>query len=328
MRPLLFALLACAFPFANPHAAAQSSAGHNTYRFFNSEHRFTAVTAEVGTIGLVRETPDNQTIAIDQNFLPLADANSLQGSMQFGFNTELDIHNVRPWLGGTDLQFGYFGINSLDAEMTVVPVGVTSTNVSSVFFNSIPVNPPTTTNIHYSSNLYSAEANLLVASNYRLRPLVGLRYFKLEDSYDTFNFSGGQRFGGFSLTNNSLYGGQFGLEADVLRRSCWSLYASGKVGAMHNDVEGSAIARDSAGNTTVKNYSDSSYANLVDGEAGVRYTLAGPLSFKVGYRSIFVSKLATGIDQNESVRLLAPGETVSFNSQHWHGIDLTAELTF
>ena len=328
MRHPVIAALAIAIQLVATHSFAQYPQSSPQYQFLDSSHHQAVVTAEFGTLGLVREAPDSQTIAIDDSFQPLYNADSLQGSMQFGFTTELDIHNVRPWFGGTDLQFGYFGINSLDAETTVAADGVTSTTVSSVFFNSIPVNPLSTTNISYSSNLYSAEANVVMASNYQVRPIVGFRYFKLEDSYDAFDFTGGQRFGGFSLTNNSMYGGQLGLEGEMFRRSSWSLYASGKVGAMHNDVEGSAIALDSAGTTTVKNYSDSSYATLVDGGVGLCYHVVGPLTLKVGYRSLFASKVATGIDQNGSVRLLSPGETVVFNSQQWHGIDLGAVFEF
>ena len=109
------------------------------------------VVIDVGTIGLVREVPDDQVLAFDENAVPILNANSMQGSMQFGFKAMLDVRDVQPWFGGTDLQLGYFGINSLDAGATV-----NALEVNSIFFQVFPANPPTSFNFNYSSNLYSS----------------------------------------------------------------------------------------------------------------------------------------------------------------------------
>ena len=104
------------------------------------------VVIDVGTIGLVREVPDDQVLAIDENADPILNANSMQGSMQFGFKAMLDVRDVQPWFGGTDLQLGYFGINSLDAGATV-----NALEVNSIFFQVFPLNPPTSFNLYTSS---------------------------------------------------------------------------------------------------------------------------------------------------------------------------------
>ena len=74
--------------------------------FVGDRSRIERVVVDVGTIGLVREVPDSQVLALDENGIPLLNANSLQGSMQFGFKAMLDVRDVRPWFGGTDLQLG------------------------------------------------------------------------------------------------------------------------------------------------------------------------------------------------------------------------------
>ena len=287
--------------------------------FADDRTRMERVVVDVGTIGLVREVPDSQVLALDENGVPLLNANSLQGSMQFGFKAMLDVRNVRPWFGGTDLQLGYFGINSLDAGATV-----NAQEVNSIFFQVFPLNPPTSFNFNYSSNLYSGEANLRFASNHRVRPITGLRYFKLEDTYDVFQQVGANgRSGFFSLTNNSMFGGQLGLEGDLWQTRRVNLYGFGKVAAMHNEVEGTATAQNG-----FRIYSDSSYTTLVDGGVGANIRFAGPLSFKVGYRSLFASDVALGIDQNAALSLANPNGAVQFNSQHWHGLDLAAVFEF
>lgn len=282
------------------------------------------VAVEIGTLGLVREEPNDVLLAVDQNGAPLLNASQFQGDIQFGLKTSVDFRNVRNWFGGTDLQLGYFGINSLDAGRTA-----TAQEINYIFFNSFPVNRPSTINFHYSSNIYSGEANLRLANWRRIRPITGLRYFKLEDTFDTFNPSGsGTRIGGFSTTNNSMFGGQFGLEGDLWRRRRFDIYSFGKVGLMHNRIEGSASAANANSAPVTRNYSDSHFATLVDAGVGANIRVAGPLSFKVGYHALYASQLALGIDQTTSVNLLSSAGAIAFNSQQWHGLDFVSVWEF
>ena len=120
-----------------------------------------------------------------------------------------------------------------------------------------------------------------------------------------------------------MFGGQFGLEADLWQTRGINFYGFGKVGAMHNEVEGTATALNG-----FRIYSDSSYSTLVDAGVGANIRFAGPLSFKVGYRSLFASDVALGSDQNAALPLFDPSGAVQFNSQHWHGLDLAAVCEF
>jgi hypothetical protein len=114
------------------------------------------------------------------------------------------------------------------------------------------------------------------------------------------------------------------LEADFYRNQRVNYYGFGKVAAMHNEVEGTATARNG-----FRIYSDSTYTTLVDAGVGANIQFAGPLSFKVGYRSLFASDLALGIDQNAALPLFDPSiGAVQFNSQHYHGLDLAAIFVF
>lgn len=278
---------------------------------------------QLGVLGLVRERPDSQILADDENINPTLNATELQGSMQVGVNTLVDFYNVHRALGGTDVQFGYFGINSLDAEEQI-----SSGEVILVFCNSYPVNPPPDSTFLYSSNLYSGEANLRSMSRARIRPIAGLRFLKLEDQFDIYHDVSGTKSGGFSKTNNHLFGGQFGAEADVMRFGQTRWYARGKFSTMHNQVDGSARAADSTGNAVEKYYGDMHFATLVDAGTGLDIGLAGPLTLRVGHRALVAGGVATGLDQSRSINLLATGEKMVFGSQQWHGIDLAAMLCF
>ncbi len=278
---------------------------------------------QLGVLGLVRERPDSQVLALDENSLPLLNARDMQGSMQFGMEALIDFNNVQPWLGGTDIQFGYFGINSLDAEQSIA-----APEVNAVFFNTLPITPPTDSIFLSSTNLYSGEANLRFLSTSRIRPLVGLRFLKVEDQYDVYQYSSGMQVGGYSKTNNHLFGGQFGAEADIMRFGQTRVYANGKFGTMLNQVDGSARAADATGAGVEKYFGDQHFSTLVDAGTGLDIGLGGPLSLRVGYRFLMASALAVGLDQNNSMFLLSPGETVVFNSQQWHGLDLAATLSF
>lgn len=314
-------------PAAFAGHGAHAVMSRNDFRIpsISESRRLASLRAEVGVFGLMRESPDGQVLAVDETFTPILDASEMQGSMQFGLRALIDVCQISQRAGGVDFQAGYFGINSLDAETTLASV-----EVSPVFFNSIPVTPLPTANIIYSSNIYSGEANLKFFTSGRIRPIIGLRYFKLEDYYDAFNHGVPPiiRTGGFSVTNNSLFGAQFGLEADVWETRWHRFYASGKFGVMDNDIEGAANAADALGNETTKNYAAGKFATLVDAGAGVELSVAGPLSVRIGYHALFASGLALGIDQNDSVRLLTPGETVVFNSQQWHGVNFTTLWEF
>ncbi len=305
-------------PLANP--ALVSSGQVNYWQGYQGQAVYVdRMYVDIGTIGLVREVPDSQVIAVDALGDEILNADKLQGSMQFGTKAMVGFRDVKPWFGGTDLQLGYFGINSLDGDARV-----NSTQVYSVFFKAYPLNPPPSFDFTYSTNLYSGEANLLFGSRNQFRPIVGLRYFKLEDTYDVFNSTDTTRTGFYSLTNNSLFGGQLGLEGDLWQGRRVSLYGFGKVAAMNNDVEGTATAANG-----FKNYSDSTYTTLVDAGTGANIRVAGPLSFRVGYRSLFASALALGIDQNEAIAIYPSGpSSVKYNSQHWHGIDIAAVFVF
>lgn len=308
----------------NPNSGGFRSWLHQLHR----DSEYPIISAELGVIGLVREQPDSQILAFDENLVTLFNADQLQGSMQFGFEALIDTYEFFPQFGGVDWQWGYFGINSMDAETTVAAEPF----VQPWFFNRFAAEPESSLNIIYSSNLYSGETNFRFRSRRRIRPVVGLRYFKLEDSYDAFHHGTGSfsQEGFFSATNNKLFGGQFGAETDFWITRFTKVYANGKYGAMYNTIDGSATAADPvSGDDLIRYFSDSSYSSFVDAGVGLVTEFAGGLSFRVGYRTIFASHLALGIDQNEAIDILGSGDAiVAYNSQQWHGLDLTAILAY
>lgn len=280
------------------------------------------VGAEVGVIGLVRQKPSAQILAFDRSFNVLLDADELQGEMQFGLSTKIDVYQVSNAWGGLDLQLGYWGINSMDATRTLV-----ADQVRTIFFQRTTAAVLTTMNYNYSSNLYSGEANLRMRNTARVRPLVGMRYLKLEDTFDHFNFANGGVIGFFSLTNNSLYGAQVGLEATVLRYRSWDWFGICKYSAMHNRVEGSAEAAVGS-SPVVKNYGESSFCSLIDGETGLTFHFVDGLQFKASYQALYASDIATGSDQSRAIDILDTPDQAVFDSRFWQGVGLSAIFSF
>ncbi len=317
----------CLLTLLDSIAEAQVPSTKNSQSYFIQNERPPGVRTEIGVLGLVREKPESQLLAVDQDFNQLLDASELQGSMQFGLRVNVEILQVSSRFGGVDAQLGYFGINSLDAGTTLLA----EDEVITIFFNTVPADPEATSNFHYSSNLYSSELNLRFRAKHRIRPIAGFRFFKLEDTFDTFNHGTGgtSRIGAFSLTNNTMFGGQFGVDRDVPLSSRCQFYSFGKLGLMGNRVEGTANARDTvSSNEVVKNYMDEIFSSLVEAGAGIEYNFIGPLSFRCGYHMLYASKVATGPDQSAAIPLLSPGGDITFNSQQWHGLNLTAIWDF
>ncbi len=278
---------------------------------------------ELGVIGLVRQKPTAQVIATDDLNRVLLNANELQGDMQFGLAAKIDVYQISNAFGGTDLQLGYFGINSLDATRTLQ-----APQVRTRFFQGTTADPISSFNYIYSSNLYSGEANFRLRNTKRFRPLIGTRYLKLEDTFDQFSFrDGGGRDGFFSLTNNSLYGAQLGFESTVLRYRNWDWFAIGKYGAMHNRVEGSARA--ALGTTdAVKNYDGTNFSSLVDVQTGIIYRYVEQLQFRAAYQALYCSDIASGIDQSAAISFIGLPDQVVFDSRFWQGVSLSATISF
>lgn len=280
------------------------------------------VGGEIGVLGLVRQKPNGQVIATNQDGDVILNADQLQGDMQFGLTAKIEIYQISNAFGGTDLQFGYWGINSLDATRTLK-----DDEIYTSFFMGTTVDPVQRWNYIYSSNLYSGEANLRLYSTARFRPLVGMRYFKVEDTFNQFEFVDGGTNGYYSLTNNNLFGAQFGFEATIWRYRSWDWFAVGKYGAMHNRVEGSAEAADAVGDAT-KNYEGSTFSSLVDGQTGIIFRFVDQLHFRAAYQALYCDKIASGIDQSAAVNFFGTPDHVVFDSRFWHGVSLSATFSF
>ena len=277
---------------------------------------------EIGVIGLVRQKPTGQVIAVDDSGNVLLDADELQGDMQFGLNTKIDVYQISNGLGGTDLQFGYWGINSMDATRSVA-----ANEVHTSFFGGTTADQISAFNYNYSTNLYSAEVNLRCCNAARVRPLVGIRYLKMEDTFNQFEFISGGTSAFSSLTNNSLFGAQAGFEATLLRYRSWDWFVSGKYGAMQNRVEGAAQV--ALGTTTaIKDYRGDEFCSLVDGEAGFVYQFVDSLRFKVAYQGLYADKIASGVDQSGNIDFFGTSAQAFFDSRYWQGVNLTAMFSF
>jgi hypothetical protein len=245
--------------------------------------------------------------------------------MRFGLRASLEVYRVSTRWGQTDLLLEYFGVDSIDGGEEV-----RADAVSSLFFNTVPADPKPQSNLKYSTSIYSGDFNLRFLSDQRFRPILGLRYVVIDETFDAFQDGTGNvsRIGGFSETSNRLFGGQIGAEIDLYRGQVWGIYSSAKLGALQNRIRGSASAKDVSGSSVTKPYGTDRSSMFADSEIGLECRAAAPLCFRVGYQFLWFDRVATGIDQNGSVNLLSPGETVVLSSQQYHGLNFSAAYEF
>lgn len=153
--------------------------------------------------------------------------------------------------------------------------------------------------IDYQSSLYNAEANY-TQTIAGLKLLGGFRYLRLNESFDINSYVSAIDSSSDYLvrTSNNLIGGQFGVGFD------WNwdrltVELLGKAGVYANIAEQNTLMKDLNNSFVRRDYQDHTTATSVIGEIDLNasYRLLDWLSFRAGYRFIWINNIAMAPDQ-------------------------------
>jgi len=153
--------------------------------------------------------------------------------------------------------------------------------------------------IDYTSSIYNAEANYTQTIS-GLKLLAGFRYVRLNDSFDINStvdaFSSSSDY--LVRAKNNLIGGQIGMGFDW-QWDRLTLGALGKFGVYGNIAEQNTLLKDLNNTFVRRNFQDHTTVTSVIGEIGLdaSYRVLDWLSFRVGYRFMWIDNLALAPDQ-------------------------------
>jgi len=191
----------------------------------NTPQRFKPVVGlEMGGIFLSRAAPDSQDFVFDGSGNVLLNANQLQGDLGSGLDSTLNLFNLFSDHNAVDVQMRFFQATDISATETI-----TASQVVPVFFNSLPATPVGSNDVTYESQIRSFESNLVARTPYRFRFLAGFRFFEVDEIFDvidTANSSPSAILGVRSRAENTMAGGQVGVEGTILSNRWSRLFGS------------------------------------------------------------------------------------------------------
>lgn len=283
---------------------------------------------EMGVVALARETPESQTLVEDNVGNPIFDANQLQGSMGAGLDTTLNFFNLFSDCKAIDVQLRFFQAGDMASTQRV-----TSSANTTIFFNSIPATPVASNDVIYESRVRSFEANLVGRTPYRLRFLMGYRFFELDERFDINNAvtsSSNSTLGVFSIAENTMGGFQVGSEATLLTNGHSRIFGAFKYAILNNDVVGSARAVDA--NTTTPAQADtydSVTSSLLDFQLGGSIGFTRSLSLYAGYQGLVLSDVILGLEQSRQGGVIGTTSNLPYyQDAQFHGFKITGMATW
>jgi hypothetical protein len=294
----------------------------------NTPQRFKPVVGvEMGGIFLSRGAPDNYDFVFDGSGNVLLNANQLQGDMGGGLDTTLSLLNFFSDSQAIDVQMRFFQVGDMSASETV-----TATPVIPFFFQGIPANPADTYDFNVESLVRSFESNLVVRTPYRVRMLAGFRFFEVDENFDIIDVAASSAtvINGFrSRTENTMAGGQVGVEGTILSNGHSRVFGSFKWALLNNDVVGTASASDVSGNPLQADARDSITSQLLDFQLGGSLSFSRWFSLYAGYQGLVASDLALAFDQSRNASIFAGSSNPVFTSDaQWHGFKITGMATW
>jgi hypothetical protein len=220
----------------------------------------------------------------------------------------------------------YFRVEGIQSTETL-----TSTQVVPSFFGGAPANPIGTVTSHYETELRNVEYNLRYRSlrTPGIRWLAGLRYMKMDESFNFDTTDGGAVSRGFfSAARNELFGAQVGADWTFWTNGRSRLFTSGKYALFHNDIDGRARAADPTGTPLQIAYGDRETSGLFDFEVGGALAITTWCSVKIAYQGLFAQDWATATEQSRAFSLTTGNGQVSYADPQFHGLNLSAEFAW
>jgi hypothetical protein len=295
----------------------------------NTPQRFEPVVGlELGVIGLSRATPDAQNLVFDENLNVLLNSEQLQGDMGAGLDATFSLFNFFSDCKAFDIQMRYFQASDMLSQQTI-----TANQVIPVFFNGVPANPTSSNDILYDSQIRSFELNLVGRTPYRIRLLAGFRFFEVDEVFDVIENTSSSQFqqiGFFSISENTMAGGQVGAEATIFTNRHSRVFGSFKWALLDNDVVGSAQASNASGAPLQVDARDSISSQLLDFQLGSSLSCSRWFSLYAGYQGLIASDIALALEQSRNGDLFSgSGSNPVFTSDtQWHGFKITGMATW
>jgi hypothetical protein len=187
-------------------------------------------TFRIGAVFMSRSRPDAVTLVTNNAG---AGPVVLSGN-DFGFRHEAGIDAsviVDVCELSCDVEFRYLGVNDWSNSLSFTNLMSPRVNTNTPIAFGVG---PFPLNASYRASLNSFELNFRRQYRPCVTLLAGFRYIDYDERLDL-DFGGGQNF--YWMTQNALYGAQFGADAVVYERCCWRIETLGRVGIFGNDAK-------------------------------------------------------------------------------------------
>ncbi|NQT13731.1 MAG: hypothetical protein HQ582_13340 [Planctomycetes bacterium] len=227
---------------------------------------------------------------------------------------------ARRLFGCHDIEFEFFGVNSLADTATVGGAGAQFT-VYGAAFGAEPIN------LAFSSSLYSAELNWRRSwCCDRVKVLAGFRWIELDDDATVRDAASPPPLF-IGSTENQLYGFQLGIEGTLLQRGRLEIEAGFKGGVYGNRADVNA-AFPQAGPDAVFTADGEKTAFVGEVMVGLNYNLTNCLALRAGYQMLWIDGVALLPEQLDDLAVPIAGEAEMGGRPVYHGYHVGLQCEF
>ncbi len=183
-------------------------------------------------------------------------------------------------------------------------------------FSETPAAPFDSGNVNLGSRIQSFELNRLISHGSNIRWIAGFRWIEWQEEFTLTDTVSTLGINDFYQTNcfNDLYGGQIGLDANLLRLGWFRLDSLIKAGVYYNTAVQSSVYTTndpaSPGTASVA-VGETPASGAFAGELGVTgvFPLTSCIDFRLGYFGLWLSGIAQPTQQLSGQRLI-PGQPI------------------
>lgn len=237
------------------------------------------------------------------------------------------------------LELSYMGVYDHSAAMTLTipPPGAPPADPNEVrltgsgirFFNTDLVSTTLYDwSLSYNSTLHSAEMNLWLDTEWRFRPLVGLRWIHQSEQFDILATNDTSVGGTSNLTNN-LVGGQIGFLCVIWRRTDWfRVQAICKAAWYQNDIDYQADLFSTGVTLGSMQNDDSSPAWSGEINVTAVWQLGPHVNFHVGYSGLWLTEVASIGDQFNDLDIATGAGRLDLGGVSYQGGHLGVTVTW
>lgn len=176
----------------------------------------------------------------------------------------------------------------------------------------------------HTASLHSFEFGISRRLTRNLRWTSGFRYLEVDDHLRFTIDSGGLPTRAGTDTQNRLYGGQIGLEGNLVQSGKWSLDGFGQIGVFGNAAKQLTSVNTGAG--LVSSAGNTGRASFL-GELGLtaRRQMTDHLDFVTGYQVMWITSVAVASDELLAANVFAQNVIDASDSVFYHGATIGFE---